>query len=51
MPSATGEGTRGDKIVEVKIAVPMPRDEETKELLRNSPVDPGDPREELSTKV
>ena len=34
VPSATKEGVRGDEIVEVKITVPMPRDERTKELLR-----------------
>jgi len=30
VPSATKEGVRGDEIVEVKITVPMPRDEKTK---------------------
>src|SRR5206468_8989159 len=34
VPSATKEGIRGDEIVEVKVTVPMPRDEKTKELLR-----------------
>src|SRR6202167_2650910 len=48
VPSATKEGTRGDEIVEVKITVPMPRDEKTKELLRElAKLNPEDPREEL----
>ena len=34
VPSATKDGARGDEIVEVKVTVPMPRDERTKELLR-----------------
>jgi molecular chaperone DnaJ len=37
VPSATKEGARGDEIVEVKLTVPTPRDERTKE----------DPRAEL----
>ena len=52
VPSATKEGTRGDEIVEVKITVPMPRDEKTKELLRElAKLNPEDPREELWGKV
>jgi molecular chaperone DnaJ len=48
VPSATQEGARGDEIVEVKITVPMPRDEKTKELLRElAKLNPEDPREEL----
>ena len=52
VPSATKEGTRGDEIVEVKIHVPMPRDEKTKELLREiAKLNPEDPRAELWSKV
>ncbi|MBO0911292.1 MAG: J domain-containing protein [Acidobacteria bacterium] len=48
VPSATKEGLRGDEIVEVKITVPMPRDEKTKELLRElAKLNPEDPRAEL----
>jgi len=48
VPSATKEGARGDEIVEVKITVPMPRDEKTKELLRElAKLNPEDPRAEL----
>jgi molecular chaperone DnaJ len=48
VPSATKDGARGDEIVEVKITVPMPRDEKTKELLREmAKLNPEDPREEL----
>ena len=50
--SATKEGVRGDEIVEVKITVPMPRDEKTKELLRElAKLNPEDPREELFKNV
>ncbi len=52
VPSATKDGVRGDEIVEVKISVPMPRDEKTKELLREiAKLNPEDPREELWSKV
>ncbi len=52
VPSATQEGRRGDEIVEVKITVPMPRDEKTKELLRElAKLNPEDPRAELWAKV
>jgi len=52
VPSATRDGVRGDEIVEVKIVVPMPRDEKTKELLRElAKLNPEDPREELWGKV
>ena len=52
VPSATKEGARGDEIVEVKIAVPMPRDEKTKELLRElAKLNPEDPRAELWKQV
>ncbi len=52
VPSATTDGLRGDEIVEVKITVPMPRDEKTKELLRElAKLNPEDPREELWSKV
>jgi len=48
VPSATREGTRGDEIVEIKVTVPMPRDEKTKELLRElARLNPEDPRAEL----
>jgi molecular chaperone DnaJ len=48
VPSATHEGVRGDEIVEIKITVPMPRDEKTKELLRElARLNPDDPRAEL----
>jgi molecular chaperone DnaJ len=52
VPSATKDLVRGDEIVEVKITVPMPRDEKTKELLRElARLNPEDPREELWGKV
>ena len=52
VPSATKDGARGDEIVEVKIAVPMPRDEKTKELLREmAKLNPEDPRAELFKEV
>jgi molecular chaperone DnaJ len=52
VPSATKEGARGDEIVEVKITVPMPRDEKTKELLRElAKLNPEDPRAELWQKI
>jgi molecular chaperone DnaJ len=48
VPSATKEGTRGDEIVEVKLTIPMPRDERSKEILRElAKLNPEDPREEL----
>ena len=52
VPSATKEGVRGDEIVEITLAVPMPRDERTKELLKElAKLNPEDPREELWKKV
>src|SRR5579871_537111 len=52
VPSATREGVRGDEIVEVTVSVPMPRDERTKELLRElAKLNPEDPRADLWTKV
>jgi molecular chaperone DnaJ len=52
VPSATKDGARGDEIVEIKITVPMPRDEKTKELLRElARLNPEDPRAELWSKV
>jgi molecular chaperone DnaJ len=52
VPSATKEGARGDEIVEVKVTVPMPRDEKTKELLRElAKLNPEDPRAELWGKI
>jgi len=52
VPSATKEGVRGDEIVEIKVTVPMPRDERTKELLRElATLNPEDPRAELWGKV
>ena len=48
VPSATKDGARGDEIVEIKITVPMPRDEKTKELLRElAKLNPEDPRTEI----
>lgn len=52
VPSATRDGARGDEIVEIKITVPMPRDEETKDLLRKlARLNPEDPRKEIWEKV
>jgi molecular chaperone DnaJ len=52
VPSATKEGARGDEIVEITITVPMPRDERTKELLRElAKLNPDDPRADLWSKV
>jgi molecular chaperone DnaJ len=52
VPSATREGVRGDEIVEIAVKVPMPRDERTKELLRElAKLNPEDPRAELWSKV
>jgi molecular chaperone DnaJ len=52
VPSAVRDGARGDEIVEVKIMVPMPRDEKTKELLRElARLNPEDPRAELWKQV
>ena len=52
VPSATKEGARGDEIIEITVTVPMPRDERTKELLRElAKLNPEDPRAELWTKV
>ena len=52
VPSATRDGARGDEIVEVKLTVPMPRDEKTKELLRElAKLNPEDPRAELWSKI
>jgi molecular chaperone DnaJ len=48
VPSATKEGARGDEIVEVKVTVPMPKDERSKEILRElAKLNPEDPRAEL----
>src|SRR5579864_4162968 len=50
--SATKDGVRGDEIVEITVAVPMPRDERTKELLRElAKLNPEDPRAALWSKV
>jgi molecular chaperone DnaJ len=52
VPSATNEGVRGDEIVEITVIVPTPRDERTKELLRElAKLNPEDPRAELWSKV
>ena len=52
VPSAITEGTRGDEIVEIKLTVPMPRDERSKEILRElAKLNPEDPRAELWSKV
>jgi len=48
VPSATKDGVRGDEIVEITVTVPLPRDERTKELLRElAKLNPEDPREAL----
>jgi molecular chaperone DnaJ len=48
VPSATKDSVRGDEIVEIKVTVPMPHDEKTKELLRElAKLNPEDPRAEL----
>jgi len=48
VPSATKDGARGDEIVEIKTAVPMPHDERSKEILRElAKLNPEDPRAEL----
>ena len=48
VPSATREGVRGDEIVEITVKIPVPRDERTKELLKElAKLNPEDPREEL----
>jgi molecular chaperone DnaJ len=48
VPSATKDGARGDEIVEIKTAVPMPRDERSKEILRElAKLNPEDPRADL----
>ena len=48
VPSATKEGARGDEIVEIRLTVPMPRDERSKEILRElAKLNPEDPRAEL----
>jgi molecular chaperone DnaJ len=48
VPSATKEGARGDEIVEIKVTVPMPHDERSKEILRElAKLNPEDPRAEL----
>jgi molecular chaperone DnaJ len=52
VPSATKESVRGDEIVEITVTIPMPRDERTKELLKElAKLNPEDPREELWKKV
>src|ERR1700722_3551055 len=52
VPSATKDGVRGDEIVEITVTVPLPRDERTKELLRElAKLNPEDPRAELWQKV
>ena len=52
VPSATKEDARGDEIVEIKVTVPTPRDEKTKELLRElAKLNPEDPRAELFKNV
>jgi molecular chaperone DnaJ len=52
VPSATKDEVRGDEIVEITVTVPMPRDERTKELLRElAKLNPENPRDELWKKV
>jgi molecular chaperone DnaJ len=50
--SATGNGVRGDQIVEVKLVVPPVHDERSKEILRElAKLNPEDPRAELWKQV
>jgi molecular chaperone DnaJ len=52
VPSATKDETRGDEIVEVKIVVPLPQDERSREILRElAKLNPQDPRADLWSKV
>jgi len=52
VPSATREGARGDEIVEVKIVAQFPKDERSREILREfAKLNPEDPRAELWSKV
>ncbi len=52
VPSATVDGRRGDEIVEVRITVPMPRDERSREILRElAKLNPEDPRAEMWKKI
>jgi molecular chaperone DnaJ len=45
-------GTRGDQLVEVQVEAPVPRDERTKELLREyALLHPEDPRAAIWSKV
>ena len=50
--SATREGTRGDEIVTIEVAVPQLRDERSREILREfARLNPEDPRESIWAKV
>ena len=50
--SSSADGTRGDQIVEVSIAVPKLQDERSKEILRElARLNPEDPRASLFTQV
>jgi molecular chaperone DnaJ len=52
VPSATRDGARGDEIVEVKIIAPFPKDERSREILREfAKLNPEDPRTELWKQV
>lgn len=52
VPSATREGRRGDEIVEIRIIAPFPKDERSREILREfAKLNPEDPRQELWSKV
>jgi molecular chaperone DnaJ len=52
VPSATREGTRGDQIVTVEVAVPQIRDERSREILREfAKLNPDDPRETVWAKL
>lgn len=52
VPSAVQEGKRGDEIVEIKVSASAPRDERSKEILREyAKLNPEDPREELWKQV
>ncbi len=50
--SANKEGSRGDQIVTVEIAVPQLKDERSKEILRElAKLNPEDPREAMWAKI
>jgi molecular chaperone DnaJ len=52
VPSAAHEGTRGDEIVEIEVAVPRVQDERSKEILRElAKLNPDDPRAQIWSAV